>query len=1023
MAGTGQRIIDFDATFFQGTKSDTDPGQLPLGYAWMTMNMLNVGGVLSCRPGYDCIFELPDGNLQGAAIFRPQLGAVQMMFIIEGLLYVSDWPFENYRQISGIQFSPYARSIYWAQTVQAAERISSDLGSAIRVIPPKSVMMMTDGGSSGTGYYDGHTAGHITGDPYGTPSGSAICWAGDRLWVARENQLFASDIANPFSFREQTYLGGSSSFFFNSRITAMTRTPSIEAPQLMVFTESNASIVQADIRERNLWPTTADFQKEVLQLGATGQRSVVSHYGRVVWYSTTGVAFFDSATSGKLTSRLPLRDNEMLYSKSSLSQDLSQVATGAYGQFLLVSVPAEDGFNRHTWVMNHASIATLNDDSGPSWSGYWMGTRPVEWLCGEVEGRERAFHVSVDRDGKNRLWETFVSARLDNGCPITWAIWTRGYFGPTAAIQVKPPGARCRLAWTDISLAGIEEPLDLGVFYAPGTRGGFRQILSKTYSVERGCLAHDQPIDMNSLLYAFKPQSRIARTEDVNQRTVDDAAGSCAVESPDLDHIDQNFQLFIVGQGPCAVRWVRPFAYLVPEDLSGSDKACTDELAFNVARFDGYGVEADTFDAAYQELVTKSVGRYTSHQSVAIEDSGYTVVGVGDAESLISQRAADRVAAVIATRKAELDLQGFLPPVWSQGGLEPSFETPGAGSGNAAGGTTEQGGTVPPAGGGIGTVLDPSHSILTPLSLFLASDGISTGRITVQARDAQNNNFITGGAIVVFNNYGVGNITPVVDHGNGTYSVDFTAPIGSGTASITATINGAIVGSAVYASVAQITYGQRVSASNSSVTLSPSSVVSDGVATTTITVTVKDTSNNPIVGKQVGIQVHSLNGGSYQLTGPNALTDSQGRTTATLASTKAGVKQIIAVVDVTSITQQPTVTFTAQAVDMSKSNFVALPTTVPLLGHDPTNPQSNCYITVTLRDINYNGVPGQTVNIIKTGSAGVLSSVTDDQDGSYHATLQPKPGSSQQGAPTIKASVGVPPNDVLFPNHFTIYHM
>lgn len=491
-------------------------------------------------------------------------------------------------------------------------------------------------------------------------------WVGDRLWVGKNNQVFASDIGNPFSFREQVYLGSNTSFYFVGDVTAMVKTPSIESPQLMVFTDSNGSILQANIRNRDLWPQTDNFQMEVIQIGCPSQRGVISHYGRIVWMANQGMIFFDPATSGKITSRLPVRDNEMLVSKIRLNEDLSGVAIGAFGQFLCVSVPAESLFNKHTWVLNHASLQTLEDDSGPSWAGWWLGTRPVSWTFGDIVGTERIFHVSADEDGQNRLWEAFIPDRLDNGCPITWAVETRGYFGQTTQAR-KLPGSRCRMAWADIALVGIEEDLNLGVFYAPGVRGAYVQIFNKKLEVERGSISFDQQIDMTTELFAFKAQSRIARTEDANQMSMAVETGSCALESPDNENIDESFQLMIVGHGPATIRNIRPFAFAVSEDFSGNPEACQNEVPYNTVRFDGSGVRSADLGAATAELALKALAYYTSHKTTIVQQLGMSAVGVGFAESIVSQDAADRVAEIIAVKQAESELKRDLPPTLSVG--------------------------------------------------------------------------------------------------------------------------------------------------------------------------------------------------------------------------------------------------------------------------------------------------------------------------------------------------------------------
>lgn len=667
MVDPGKRLIDYDGTFFSGVKSDSDPSQVPQGYSWMAINMINLGGLWSCRPGHRCIITLPDGNLQGATIFRPVDGLEQVVVAIDGAIYVAEWPFKVFRLLNNVQMSPSAKQIFWSQATQSAKRLTKDLGSAIEVIIPREVLFIQDGGNTAAAWYDGANSGHIRGNQFETPSGGPMVWIGDRLWVAQNNKVLASDIANPFSFREQIYLGGAEGFFFSGVVTAMIPLPSVESPQLMVFTDSNGSIIQASIRDRNSWPTVPNFQIEVVKIGATSNRGVVNQYGRLAWFTSSGLVLYDPATSGKLTTRLPIRDNEMLVSKATLDNDLTRVAMGSFGQYLLVSVPAEDVFNKHTWVLNQASLATLTDESGPSWSGYWLGTRPVEWMGGKVAGIERVFHVSADEDGKNRLWESFTNDRLDNGCPIMWGLFTRGYFGQTAAIQEKPPGSDCRLAWVDVAFAGIDETIDVGVFYAGGAKSAFRQAMAREINVTRGSLDSTQKLTGESRIYAFKPQARTLRTEDVNQQEVDSDVSSCAVESPNLDNIDQSFQLLVVGHGPATIRWIRPFGFTVSEDLSGDSKACEDETGFHAVRFDGVGVVTDTLQEAIEELSVKGLRSFSSVKTAVLTEQGITAVGVGTSKSLVSQKAADRVANTIAIKMAEAELTRDLPKIISVG--------------------------------------------------------------------------------------------------------------------------------------------------------------------------------------------------------------------------------------------------------------------------------------------------------------------------------------------------------------------
>lgn len=646
-----------------------DPSQLPLGYAWSFINMVVISGVPSCRPGYRCIAELPKGNLQGAAIFRPLLGLEQIMIAIDGVIHVATYPFKEYFTLPNVLFSSSAKQVFFKQTIQSAERITpGSLTSAIRVVPPKAVMIMQDGAITAPAFYDGSSSGHIRDLPFQTPAGGVMEWVGDRLWVARGSEVFASDISNPFSFTEQIYLGGTSSFNFSRDVTAMTRTPNLAFPQLVIYTDEATSLIQADVRDRDLWPTTKGMQTEILQVGCAGNRAVTSQFGRLVWFSNSGVVFYDAATAQGWTSRSPLRDNEMLVSKTQLHSDVSLAAMGAFGQFLMISLPVEDLYNKHTWVLNSASWETITDEGGPTWNGFWLGTRPVEWVYGVIAGAERIYHVSADADGVNRLWEAFTPDRLDNGCPIMWAMFTRGYFGLTGQAK-KTPGMPCRFMFSDVAMTGITEDLDFGVFVAPGVRGSFKQILKKRIEAEKGSLIFDQEVTATTEVFAYKAQSRVERTEDFFQQEPTQESGSCPVESEQNDGNEESFQMLIVGHGPATIRWIRPIALLEDDvnGLSGDPEACKNEDAFRLVRFDGEAAFNSDLSLAMAELASRALVNYTSHKTVDMTIQGISAVGVGFSESIVSQEAADRVAEIIATRQAETEISRSLPSTLSIG--------------------------------------------------------------------------------------------------------------------------------------------------------------------------------------------------------------------------------------------------------------------------------------------------------------------------------------------------------------------
>jgi len=661
------KSVQFDAIFLNGMKSDSDPALLPPGYYWASLNCINDGGLISTRYGYKCLIDLPSGKLQGMAVFRPAQGLEQLLIGISGKIYVSTYPFSEWRLIENLLFSPHAKQLFFALTEQSARRLTpNDLGSAIKIIPTRKVLFIQDGGSTAPGFYDGSASGHVRDNLFETPIGGPMAFLGDRLWVAQGSHIFASDIANPFSFREQIYLGGTAAFVVPGDVTALAVTPGADSPQLLAFTEQNTTLIRANIRERSQWLTVTDMQREILKVGATGQRSVVSHYGQLVWMSNVGVMMFDSAVQSNVLSRLPIRDNEMAYSKVNLADDLSLVAAAGYGKYLVFSVPFSDCFNQHTWVLNASSFETLKNDSGPSWASVWTGTRPVEWATGPFAGADRAYYISVDFDGENRLWEAFLPERKDNGCPITSAVWTRGYFGISQDTQ-KAPGSDSIFRYADIALTGIEETLDIGAWYAGSLRGGFKQVMKKRIEVQRGNIWRDRVMTATTKLFAYKAQSRMTRTEDAVNLPQNTETGSCPPERDVTEERDDAMQLLVVWHGPATIRYIRAWAQPQAENLSGGSDACTDELPYNIVKFDGAGASSTDLEEADAIVQTREMPVYLSNQSATLERSGFSAVGVGSAESVVTQEAADRVAFCTAEGSADAQLLRVIPCKLSAG--------------------------------------------------------------------------------------------------------------------------------------------------------------------------------------------------------------------------------------------------------------------------------------------------------------------------------------------------------------------
>jgi len=657
---TATFLEDGDISFEFGMDSNTHPIKLPPGKYARGENIVNRGGIVQCRPGYRCLTALADGRLQGFALFKPKVGAEQLVFMVDGLLYVADYPFNTSRPLGDVPFSSSARQAYFALVEQAVQQ---NTDGTLTLIPPKNLLVIQDGGFTPPVIYDGTRVTQSRG--FGAiPMGGPMRWVGDRLWVGRGSELFASDINNPTSFIEDVYLATVRAFVLPGEITALARNPSSDIAQLLVFTEGTTSLIQAGIRDRTQWPITPDMQREILpKIGCKSQRSVLDQQGMLWWYASSGLISLDSALNTKITSKLPYRDSEMMESKSRLSEDLSGVASGSFENYIMVSVPYGDVYNRHTWVIDNSVLQNISEDLPPIWNSFWTGTRPVEWITSEIHGKQRVFFISPDYDGVNRLWEAFWPDRRDEGCPISWWFETRGYFGPAGAVLT-----RKSFRYADIQLSEMVGDVDIGVFWAGARRGKYKKIFSQRLRATEGCFRPDMTITMNTKIFAFKKQSRMVRTEDAKDLIENQTESSCGVESPWTEFFDEAFQILVAGSGPGAVDAVR-ILYEPPvsrNDLLRTD-SCENETESNVVRFDGAAAESSESTAVAQEALSHDILEFTSLRSTSVTNQGFTEVAAGEGRSIISQDDADKIALRVAERKASHKIEASLPLVVSMG--------------------------------------------------------------------------------------------------------------------------------------------------------------------------------------------------------------------------------------------------------------------------------------------------------------------------------------------------------------------
>jgi hypothetical protein len=527
-----------------GCNSIIHPADLPeKQYAWGE-NVVNRGGIIQTKPGYKVRASVPGAKLQGFGVFTPRNSVAHLMVAVDGRIYTGIYPGYTFVQVPGLVFDANAEYIEFEPTVRSAKR---NQDGSVSLITPTPTVMITDGRGR-MGYWDGVTAEHLApGFPqFGPPSGCLwMAWVGSRLWAAVGNRIVASDIVNPLTFTENIYLAERSNFDLPGDCTGLV--PTADQTGLLAFTKSTTTAFKAFIHNRTEWATTPDFQKVIVPgVGCVAGRSAVNQYGETYWLTERGLISLNAALHSLQTSTLDVMDGAMMRSKRCLSPYLGSAASVAHENYLLVSMPYADKYNRHTWVLDQIP---LNGLRAPAWNGVWTGVRPVQWVTGDIGGRNRCFFASYDKSSLNEtnihIWEAFLEGREDEG-------------GKTACqIELAPliTDEPITFKYAEIEVVEMLGDVNLLVFVG-GTKGAWHQIANIDMQAEKGSLgsSFQQTLNTSSILKAYKPQARTVKTEELVSQGI-----ACAAETGLSAGQDKGFILLLEWRGRMGIREVRMF--------------------------------------------------------------------------------------------------------------------------------------------------------------------------------------------------------------------------------------------------------------------------------------------------------------------------------------------------------------------------------------------------------------------------------------------------------------------------------
>ncbi|MEI8026149.1 MAG: Ig-like domain-containing protein [Pseudomonadota bacterium] len=293
---------------------------------------------------------------------------------------------------------------------------------------------------------------------------------------------------------------------------------------------------------------------------------------------------------------------------------------------------------------------------------------------------------------------------------------------------------------------------------------------------------------------------------------------------------------------------------------------------------------------------------------------------------------------------------------------------------------------------------------VTPASLV--ANGIAQTAVKLTVRDQYGNQIPRTTGTVVFTASAGTLLGSVTNNLDGTWTQQLRAPTsrGSGTLTVSATFDGSALTSTA-ASVSLMS-GQ-VDLTQSTISLSPSSITADGSSSSIVTVTLRDANGNQI---STGGETVAIAASAGTLLGTGVTDNGDGTyQRAVRSNTIAQTSTISATVGGNALSSTASLAFAPGAVVLAKSSILVSPSTLFPNGSSTTT------VTVTLRDANNNQLSTGGSTVAVSSTAGSWSTaVIDNNNGTYQRVLK-------AGVVDATAVVSATVNGSALPSSVNVY--
>lgn len=343
--------------------------------------------------------------------------------------------------------------------------------------------------------YDGSTARRSNIFANEVPIGSSMAYGNGRLAVTVNDRsvqvgnITSNIFQSELLFTETTYLAGGGAFFFTHPVSGLAFLPvnntNTGFGSLVVLGNRYTDSLRLEVTARELWDQIPGFQQVLLpDVGCAGQYSIVRVNQDLYWRDGQGQiwslrsAQWDALSPGnspisrevaritdyETESQLPLSsgiffDNRLFFLASPF---YNRFGSASYGN--IISLDA-------------APLATMRGKSPPAYDGVAEGLEFSHLMVGQINDVNRAFVISTDADGENRLWEIVPQAladasmlSLDNGSTNSLVPYPVTSYYESRRFDLGAPTILKRLTRIDMWPTDIQGDVQVSVYYRTDNR-------------------------------------------------------------------------------------------------------------------------------------------------------------------------------------------------------------------------------------------------------------------------------------------------------------------------------------------------------------------------------------------------------------------------------------------------------------------------------------------------------------------------------------------------------------------------